>query len=114
MWHQQANLTNIPILFLEFGYPSHNHGLLTTWLLIPTECAKQENQGLQAAAYDYFLQFFMLNSIQPLQKYWSLINGLLFFQWSLPGIDYEGEPQYPCGWNPREKLAEKIFIKYLN
>ena len=114
-WQISNQLTSIPVFFSELGYPSSQTSLFTPWMLpAASVCQQLANQTLQAQIYQIIIQIFVLHQVPALEKYNDLIQGMLIFTWSLPGLDHEGEPQYPCGWNPRGKLAEQVFQQVWN
>jgi hypothetical protein len=114
-WHssQPANVSRLPIIMTEVGYPSCKQGMATPSADIPSSCEGStwaSNTTLQQMAFDTL--FKTLSTTHP-----NVVAGLALFWFDNPSTSdwysYRNLPSstWPCSWTPRGKPAECTIAK---
>jgi len=107
-WHQTlpANVSSLPILFSEVGYPSSLQGITTPSLNPHKECTgtSAANFTLQQMAFEAFFE-----SAPKYQQELNFLGAVIFWFDNPSSSDYlpdNSTNNWACSWTPRGKPAE--------
>jgi hypothetical protein len=113
---QPKNISDMPLILSEVGYPSRNDGLISPSSNPPASCPKDGPQSSNFTAQDAAWTAVLESTMSPLGK--SLLCGISVFWYDNPSSqDYLGSNNndtWACDWSPRGKPAECTIAKYWN
>jgi len=116
--NSQANISSMPLILSEVGYPSRNDGLISPSSLPPSSCPKSGLQSSNLTAQD--AAWTAVLSVTTSQTGRSCISGISVFWYDNPSSqDYlssssNDNDTWACDWTPRGKPAECTIAKYFN
>jgi len=115
---QPKNISSMPLILSEVGYPSRNDGLINPASLAPPSCPKDGPLASNFTAQDAAWMTVLESTMSPTGR--ALLSGLSIFWYDNPSsVDYLGSKSdnnntWYCDWTPRGKPAECTIAKYWN
>jgi len=115
---QPTNISSMPLILSEVGYPSRNDGLISPASNPPPSCPKDGPQSSNFTAQNAAWTTVLESTMSPTGK--SLLSGISIFWYDNPSSqDYLGSKNdnnntWACDWSPRGKPAECTIAQYWN